>query len=250
MQLCQEIGRWITENVERPVERFFEQAQKVCDEVRTWVEHNVSEPITRYRDEVEEHCEEQPCKKWCLCCNKWLCWLVTIVVSFIEWVVTVVGEWLVNIICNIIITIIKTVVMIIIQLLKWIVLFVICFLEALCPILLLTGALALLTLLLAIAALGAPALAAAAAPIIPIALAVVLTTFFMVLFLCRMDRCRIVNAVGWALRWAILLGGIMAVLQRAPITAWVVTIYGGLIAALIIVLERGTCRLKSMRKLP
>jgi len=38
MKICQEIGRWITENVEQPLEQFFTRAYEVCSEVRRWVE--------------------------------------------------------------------------------------------------------------------------------------------------------------------------------------------------------------------
>jgi len=250
MTLCQEIGQWIEENVEQPVEHFFEQAQQVCDDFRDWVEHEVRDPVTRYREEQQKVCEEQDCNWWCACCNKWLCWFITVVTTFVEWVITIVGEWIITTICNIIVTIIRFIVMAIIHILTWVVLFVICFLEALCGVLLFMGALALVILLLAVAAQGAPLIAAFWAPIIPVAFAVVVTCFFMARFLCRIDCCRIVNAVGWAFKWAILIGMGVAIYQFAPMMGWWIAIYGGLLSALIIALEKGKCRLKSMRELP
>ncbi|HYI39925.1 MAG TPA: hypothetical protein VE053_06370 [Allosphingosinicella sp.] len=250
MSICQEVGEWIEENVIQPVEQFFEQLQEVCNDVREWVEREVLEPVQKWQDQLQKVCEEQACNWFCACCNKWLCWMAWVAVLVTEWVVRIVGEWLVKVICDLITVIVRTIVMMLIQLLKWIILFVICFVEALCPILLLMGALALLTLLLSIAAQGAPQIAAAAAPNIPIAVSVLLITFPMVRFLCRMDWCRIVNAVGWAFKWAIVLGAAMAIFYLAPVTGWYVALFGGMLSALIVALEPGTCRLKSMLALP
>src|SRR6266516_187594 len=59
-------------------------AHQVCHDVGEWVESNVEQPI--------EQCIEQDCNWWCLCCNKWLCFIVWIMVTVVDWVVHTVCE--------------------------------------------------------------------------------------------------------------------------------------------------------------
>jgi len=58
--------------------------EKYCYQVGEWIEDNVSQQV--------QQCVEQDCNWWCLCCNKWLCFLVWVVVTVLEWVVTTVCE--------------------------------------------------------------------------------------------------------------------------------------------------------------
>jgi len=42
------------------------------------------------RDEnVVRRCKRKKCRKWCLCCNKWICWLETVV----QWIVRTICGW-------------------------------------------------------------------------------------------------------------------------------------------------------------
>lgn len=59
MKNCKEIGRWVEENIEKPVERFFEDALEVCSEVRRWVEREIRRPIEIWRQQQEQRCKEQ-----------------------------------------------------------------------------------------------------------------------------------------------------------------------------------------------
>jgi len=161
-------------------------------------------------------------------------------------VIQVVGEWLVEVVCNIIVTVIRVIVMVIVQIVKWVVLAVICFIESFCAISILAGALALLGALLAIAALAAPALAAAAAPAIPGLVIIAAPALLLARLLCEVGWCRVIGAVGWALKWAIVLGAAMTIVQRAPLSGLIVVVYGGLIAALYIALRGGKCQVPSM----
>src|SRR5687768_15982171 len=48
-------------------------------------------------------CSEQQCRWWCLCCNKWLCWIVLIVVAILLvllWVVLFVVTLVLVTICS------------------------------------------------------------------------------------------------------------------------------------------------------
>lgn len=65
-------------------------AHKVCHDVSEWVEDNVVQPV--------ERCIEQDCEWWCLCCNKWFCFIVWVVVTVGSWVVHVVCEWVADVI--------------------------------------------------------------------------------------------------------------------------------------------------------
>lgn len=76
MRVCREINEWITENVERPLE--------------SWVE------------ETERQCIEQPCNWWCLCCNKWFCFLVTLLVRIVTWVVVTITRLVTTVVCEIV----------------------------------------------------------------------------------------------------------------------------------------------------
>ena len=40
--------------------------------------------------EICKQINNKPCKWWCLCCNRWLCWLTT-VVKWVTWFVTIVS---------------------------------------------------------------------------------------------------------------------------------------------------------------
>jgi|GEM_PF-885309 len=123
---CRTVGRWITENVRRPVERFVERAEEACTEARRWVEREIREPIERRRTTVERRCRRRECNWWCLCCNKWFCWLETIIEVIVEWVVKVVGEWLVELVCEIVVKVIKIVVDVIVTVVKFVVTAVVC----------------------------------------------------------------------------------------------------------------------------
>ena len=151
---------------------------------------------------------------------------------------------------KIVVTIIKTIVMILIEILKWIVIAVVCIFEALCKALILLAALALLVLLLAIASLPIAALAPTAAPLIPVALVAAAAALVLIKLLCEVSWCRLVGIVGWALKWAVLLSAALAIAFLSIGTGLAMAIYGGIVAALMIALESGTCRLPPMRAWP
>ncbi len=126
MSACTEVRKWITENVTVPVERWVERAEEKCEEARRWVEREIREPIERRRERTERKCKKRKCKWWCACCNKWFCWLETIIEVFIEWVVRVVGEWLVETVCKIVVKLIKIVVEVVVTVVKLVVVGVTC----------------------------------------------------------------------------------------------------------------------------
>jgi hypothetical protein len=68
-----------------------------CHDVGQWVSDNVQQQV--------ERCVEQDCNWWCLCCNKWLCGLV--------WVLVVVTTWVVTTVCEVVADVIDTIVLIV-----------------------------------------------------------------------------------------------------------------------------------------
>lgn len=126
MSACNDVRDWVTEDITVPVERWVERAEEACEEARRWVEREVREPIERRRERTERRCKRRKCKKWCLCCNKWFCWLETIVEIIVEWVVRVVGEWLVETVCKVVVKLVKIVVEVVVAVGKFVVVGVTC----------------------------------------------------------------------------------------------------------------------------
>jgi hypothetical protein len=126
MNACQTVQSWITEQIRQPVEQWVSQAEESCTEARRWVERTIRKPIERWRTRVERRCKQRSCNWWCACCNKWFCWLETIVERIVEWVVEVVGEWLVETVCKVIVKLIKIIVEVVITVVRFVVVGVVC----------------------------------------------------------------------------------------------------------------------------
>ena len=245
---CREIGQWFTDNVERWIDQWRASAYQQCTQAQHWFE-TIRQEIESWLHTQEQRCREQECNYWCLCCNKWFCWLVDVLVRVVTIVIQVI-EHVIEAVCRLIVTLIWLLVSIIVQVIKWVVLAIVCGLEALCAIFILLGALALLVALLAIVALGVPAWVAIATPWIPIGLAVAVAALALARVLCEASRCRVFGAIGWALKWAIVLGALIALVMVSPLSALIVVIFGGLIAALIVAIEKIPCVLPRMLGLP
>lgn len=250
MDWCKEVGDWIRDRIEKPIEKFVRDAYQACTEAREWVKREIRTPIETWRQQLEQQCREQECNWWCLCCNKWFCWLIAILVRIIEWIIRIIGEWLVELICRIIVTVIAVILTLIIQLLKWVVLAVVCLLAALCSFLFLLAGIALIGVLLSLVALTAPPLAPIAIAVLPIALSVAATAFVLAKLLCEASRCRLLGVVAWALKWSITLGTILTMVMVSPLSALVVVILGGSLAALMVLMERLACRVPKMFGVP
>ena len=75
---------------------------RVCTEIQEWIEDQVERPIEEWEERQEERCRRRRCNWWCLCCNKWFCWLVWVLVKVVRWVVVTVGKWVVRTVCEIV----------------------------------------------------------------------------------------------------------------------------------------------------
>lgn len=126
MNACGSVKKWIVENIQIPVEKFVTQFQQACEQFKQWWTEQVSQPIEQWVSQLQQTCVEQSCNWWCLCCNKWLCWLAWVVVKVVTWVVTTVVKWAVYWVCKIVAFVVKIVVMVIVAVGKWVVVFVVC----------------------------------------------------------------------------------------------------------------------------
>lgn len=75
---------------------------RVCREIDTWVTENVEQPIEDWVSRTEQQCIEQPCNWWCLCCNKWFCFLVTILVRVVTFIIVTVTRLVTVVVCEIV----------------------------------------------------------------------------------------------------------------------------------------------------
>jgi hypothetical protein len=74
----------------------------VCEQINEWVEEQVSKPVEEWVEKEEKKCKKKKCKKWCLCCNKWFCWIETFIVKVVTWVVVTIGKWVIRTVCKVI----------------------------------------------------------------------------------------------------------------------------------------------------
>jgi hypothetical protein len=98
----------------------------VCHEISTYVETQITREVERHRTTTERRCREQKCYYLCLCCNKLICWVVTVVMIVIELVVEVVGEWIIETICKLVVKIFKFVAEVVITVVRFVVVLVVC----------------------------------------------------------------------------------------------------------------------------
>jgi len=83
---------------------------RVCREIVEAIEETVWEPIEEWVEKEEKKCKKKKCNWWCLCCNKWFCWIVTFLVKVITWVVKTVVNFVVRVVCEIIVVVVNIVV--------------------------------------------------------------------------------------------------------------------------------------------
>ncbi len=123
---CREVSTWITENILVPVSRFITEAREVCENIGQWVEEEVWQPVEEWVSQQERRCREQDCNWWCLCCNKWVCWIVVVVVKVVVWVVVTVVKWVVTLVCQIVTIVLGIVVELILKIIHRLITFVVC----------------------------------------------------------------------------------------------------------------------------
>lgn len=126
MGTCQEVDKWIVENVLTPVEHFVTEAREACEEINTWVEEQIQQPVDNWISQQEKRCQEQSCDWWCACCNKWFCWIVVVVVHVVTWVLVTVGKWVATLVCEIVTEVVGIVVELVLKVVHRLVTFLVC----------------------------------------------------------------------------------------------------------------------------
>lgn len=73
-----------------------------CREVQERIEEKVEKPVEEWVEKRRRKCKKKKCKKWCLCCNKWFCWIETFLEKVVTWVVVTVVKWVIRVVCEIV----------------------------------------------------------------------------------------------------------------------------------------------------
>lgn len=91
---------------------------RFCEDFKEWVEEKVEKPIEERQTKTQEKCKKKKCKKWCLCCNKWFCWIEIFFLWVVRWVIVWVGKWVLYIVCRIV-SVLLTLVLTVLNILGW-----------------------------------------------------------------------------------------------------------------------------------
>lgn len=75
---------------------------RICSEIQRWITDTITTPVESWVNQEEQRCRLEPCNWWCLCCNKWFCWIVVIAVRVITWVVETVTRLVTEVVCAIV----------------------------------------------------------------------------------------------------------------------------------------------------
>jgi hypothetical protein len=74
----------------------------ICREIVEQIEETVWEPVEEWVERREKKCKKKKCKKWCLCCNKWFCWIETFMEKVVTWVAKQVVNFATRVVCEIV----------------------------------------------------------------------------------------------------------------------------------------------------
>src|SRR6476660_5998426 len=72
--------------------------RKRCHDVEEWVQEKITKPVDRWVSRTEQKCKDYP---W-YDPRGWVCWLVTIVVKVVDWVVGVINTLVTHVVCVIV----------------------------------------------------------------------------------------------------------------------------------------------------
>lgn len=75
---------------------------EICREVHERIEEKVERPVEKWVEREERRCRRRKCKWWCACCNKWFCWLVTIVVKVVVMTIVTIVKWVTRVVCEVV----------------------------------------------------------------------------------------------------------------------------------------------------
>ena len=85
-------------------------SHEVCRQVDEWIEEEVSRRVETWVEEQRQVCQQQSCNWLCLCCNKWWCGFVSVIVAAVYWVVEKVVRLVTRTVCELIASVVDIVV--------------------------------------------------------------------------------------------------------------------------------------------
>lgn len=77
-------------------------SHEICRQMDEWIEEEISRPVETWVEEQRQVCQQQNCNWWCLCCNKWWCTFVSVIVAAVYWVVEKVVRLVTRTVCEVI----------------------------------------------------------------------------------------------------------------------------------------------------
>lgn len=119
-----------------------------------------------------------------------------------------------------------------------------------CLILGLLVGLGMIAALLSLVGLAVPAVTVLALPALVTAAIAILITGVLLLLICRPSLCRLLGIVAWALKWAIILGALIAIASLSLGAFLLVLVYGMLVAAVVWLIALNGCREPAMLSIP
>jgi hypothetical protein len=72
-----------------------------CEPVYQWLWENIWQSVSQWATDLMRRCTRQRCRWSCLCCNKWFCWIVAILVLIVVFLLVVIATIVVTIVCGI-----------------------------------------------------------------------------------------------------------------------------------------------------
>src|SRR5436309_38536 len=72
-----------------------------CQEIQDRIEQQIEQPVESWVETRRKKCKKKKCRKLCLCCNKWLCWIETFVERVITLVIINIVKWVSRLVCEI-----------------------------------------------------------------------------------------------------------------------------------------------------
>ncbi len=72
-----------------------------CRLVYEWLLREIFQPMLDWVTETWRQCTQQPCNWWCLCCNKWFCWLLLIILAILIIILIIIVYAVVTVVCGV-----------------------------------------------------------------------------------------------------------------------------------------------------
>ena len=70
-----------------------------CQIVLNWIWEQIWKPVQKWVTDLITKCNRQPCNWWCLCCNKWFCWIFAIIIAIIVFIVSLILTVIAMVVC-------------------------------------------------------------------------------------------------------------------------------------------------------